>query len=93
LQDYYDGNIKKLEERLNNSVDSKVKVAKEEISTSVKSVESKIDGLNIGTKNLLLNSEERSDSIINDTHAYITYLLTQPLEVGEDYTILSEVYT
>lgn len=93
LQDYYDGNIKKLEGRLNNSVDSKVKVAKEEISTSVKSVESKIDGLNIGTRNLLLNSEERSDSIINDTHAYITYLLTQPLEVGEDYTILSEVYT
>lgn len=93
LQDYYDGNIKELEGRLNNSVDSKVKVAKEEISTSVKSVESKIDGLNIGTRNLLLNSEERSDSIINDTHAYITYLLTQPLEVGEDYTILSEVYT
>lgn len=93
LQDYYDGNIKELEGRLNNSVDSKVKVAKEEISTSVKSVESKIDGLNIGTRNLLLNSEERSDSIINDTHAYITYFLTQPLEVGEDYTILSEVYT
>ncbi|MBY6178277.1 hypothetical protein KUW03_03060, partial [Staphylococcaceae bacterium DP2N0-1] len=93
LQDYYDGNIKELEERLNNSVDSKVNIAKNEISTSVKSVESKIDDLNIGTRNLLLNSEERSDSIINDTHAYITYLLTQPLEVGEDYTILSEVYT
>ena len=93
LQDYYDGNVKKLEERLNNSVDSKVKVAKEEISTSVKSVESKIDGLNIGTKNLLLNTEERSDSIINDTHAYITYFLTQPLEVGEEYTISSEVHT
>lgn len=92
LQDYYDGNIKELEGRLNNSVDSKVKVAKEEISTSVKSVESKIDGLNIGTKNLLLNTEERSDSIINDTHAYITYFLTQPLEVGEEYTISSEVY-
>lgn len=93
LQDYYDGNIKELEGRLNNSIDSKVNIAKNEISTSVKSVESKIDGLNIGTRNLLLNSEERSDSIINDTHAYITYLLTQPLEVGEDYTILSEVYT
>lgn len=93
LQDYYDGNIKELEERLNNSVDSKVKVAKEEISTSVKSVESKVDGLNIGTKNLLLNTEERSDSIINDTHAYITYFLTQPLEVGEEYTISSEVHT
>lgn len=93
LQDYYDGNIKELEKRLNNSVDSKVNIAKNEISTSVKSVESKIDGLNIGTRNLLLNSEERSDSIINDTHAYITYFLTQPLEVGEDYTILSEVYT
>ncbi|MDQ7223749.1 phage tail spike protein [Staphylococcus haemolyticus] len=93
LQDYYDGNIKELEGRLNNSVDSKVKVAKEEISTSVKSVESKVDGLNIGTRNLLLNTEERSDSIINSTHAYITYFLTQPLEVGEDYTITSEVYT
>lgn len=93
LQDYYDGNIKVLEGRLNNSVDSKVNIAKNEISTSVKNVESKIDGLNIGTRNLLLNSEERSDSIINDTHAYITYFLTQPLEVGEDYTILSEVYT
>ncbi|WP_053028086.1 phage tail spike protein [Staphylococcus haemolyticus] len=93
LQDYYDGNIKELEGRLNNSIDSKVNIAKNEISTSVKSVESKIDGLNIGTRNLLLNSEERSDSIINDTHAYITYFLTQPLEVGEDYTILSEVYT
>lgn len=93
LQDYYDGNIKELEGRLNNSIDSKVNIAKKEISTSVKSVESKIDGLNIGTRNLLLNSEERSDSIINDTHAYITYFLTQPLEVGEDYTILSEVYT
>lgn len=93
LQDYYDGNIKELEGRLNNSVDSKVKVAKEEISTSVKSIESKVDGLNIGTKNLLLNTEERSDSIINDTHAYITYFLTQPLEVGEEYTISSEVHT
>lgn len=93
LQDYYDGNIKELEGRLNNSIDSKVNIAKNEISTSVKSVESKIDGLNIGTRNLLLNSEERSDSIINDTHAYITYFLTQTLEVGEDYTILSEVYT
>lgn len=92
LQDYYDGNVKKLEERLNNSVDSKVKIAKEEINTSVKSIESKVDGLNIGTKNLLLNTEERSDSIINDTHAYITYFLTQPLEVGEEYTISSEVY-
>lgn len=92
LQDYYDGNIKELEGRLNNSIDSKVNIAKNEISTSVKSVESKIDGLNIGTRNLLLNSEERSDSIINDTHAYITYFLTQPLEVGEEYTISSEVY-
>lgn len=92
LQDYYDGNIKELEGRLNNSIDSKVNIAKNEISTSVKSVESKVDGLNIGTKNLLLNTEERSDSIINDTHAYITYFLTHPLEVGEEYTISSEVY-
>lgn len=92
LQDYYDGNIKELEGRLNNSVDSKVKVAKKEISTSVKSIESKVDGLNVGTRNLLLNSEKRSDSVINDTHAYIIYFLTQPLEVGEEYTITSEVY-
>lgn len=45
LQDYYDGNIKELEGRLNNSVDSKVKVAKDEISANVKSVENKVDGV------------------------------------------------
>lgn len=45
LQDYYDGNIKKLEGRLNNSVDSKVKVAKDEISANVKSVESRVNGV------------------------------------------------
>ncbi|TRL69761.1 phage tail spike protein [Staphylococcus haemolyticus] len=45
LQDYYDGNIKELEGRLNNSVDSKVKVAKDEISANVKSVESRINGV------------------------------------------------
>ncbi|RIO87526.1 hypothetical protein BUZ39_12100, partial [Staphylococcus haemolyticus] len=45
LQDYYDGNIKELEGRLNNSVDSKVKVAKDEISANVKSVESRVNGV------------------------------------------------
>lgn len=45
LQDYYDGNIKELEGRLNNSVDSKMKVAKDEISANVKSVENKVDGV------------------------------------------------
>lgn len=45
LQDYYDGNIKELEGRLNNSVDSKVNIAKDEISANVKSVENKVDGV------------------------------------------------
>ncbi|OHR80470.1 hypothetical protein HMPREF3239_00240 [Staphylococcus sp. HMSC34C02] len=45
LQDYYDGNIKELEGRLNNSVDSKVNIAKNEISANVKSVENKVDGV------------------------------------------------
>lgn len=45
LQDYYDGNIKELEGRLNNSVDSKVKVAKDQISANVKSVESSVNGV------------------------------------------------
>lgn len=217
LQDYYDGNIKELEGRLNNSVDSKVKVAKDEISANVKSVESringvqtrvdttesnisalkgqislmaksddvaqklrdvdgrltplettvqsnkatldilptqidskvskqdytldkdnivqrldnadsqrkqlsneitdkvtitefnsgmdatanylesyaddKVDNLSIGSENLLLNSESRSDGANTTTHSFIRYYLTHPLEIGKTYTLKADVVT
>ena len=92
LQKYTDGQINDLSSVLGKEIDSKINTSKSEISAKISSVERKIDGIEVGTRNLLLNTKERSDSIINDTHAYITYFLTQPLEVGKEYTITSEVY-
>lgn len=49
--------------------------------------------LNIGTRNLMLNTNERDDFIgLEDTHRYIEYQLTRPLTVGDEYTISYEIY-
>ncbi|XVL11088.1 phage tail spike protein [Staphylococcus xylosus] len=49
--------------------------------------------LNIGTRNLMLNTNERDDFIgLEDTHRYIEYELTRPLTVGDEYTLSYEIY-
>lgn len=49
--------------------------------------------LNIGTRNLMLNTNERDDFIgLEDTYRYIEYQLTRPLNVGNEYTISYEIY-
>ena len=51
LKEYTDGNIKSLEDRLNNSIDSKVNVAKDQINANVSSIENKVNQIDT-TKNL-----------------------------------------
>jgi len=51
LESYTDGNIKSLEDKLNNSIDSKVNVAKDQINANVSSIENKINQIDT-TKNL-----------------------------------------
>lgn len=53
LQAYTDGNLSDLKELLTQSIDSKINVAKDEISASVTSLQNEIDGLEIGGRNLI----------------------------------------
>ncbi|MGO3112417.1 MAG: phage tail spike protein [Staphylococcus saprophyticus] len=49
--------------------------------------------LNIGTRNLMLNTNERDDFIgVEDTELHIEYEFTRPLTVGDEYTLSYEIY-
>ncbi|OFM57840.1 hypothetical protein HMPREF2677_01470 [Staphylococcus sp. HMSC059G05] len=93
LQEYTDGQISNLNSVLGKEIDSKINTTKNEISASISSVERKIDGLNIGSENLLLNSESRSDFSNNDTYSLIHFYLSKPLEIGKHYTFACNFIT
>lgn len=57
-------------------------------STYLPTVEGKINGIQVGTKNLLLNSKERNDFYGGDKTKRIQYTLTEPLKVGQEYTFI-----
>ncbi|UXU48901.1 phage tail spike protein [Staphylococcus arlettae] len=49
--------------------------------------------LNIGTRNLMLDTKERDDFIgVEDTELHIEYEFTRPLTVGDEYTLSYEIY-
>nr|DAY85256.1 MAG TPA: minor structural protein [Caudoviricetes sp.] len=64
LQDYADGKIQELNTVLGKEIDSKIKNTKDEISANVRSIEHKIDGIEVGGRNLIRNSEKFTDHII-----------------------------
>ncbi|MFQ3708507.1 hypothetical protein ABLV89_01300 [Staphylococcus equorum] len=54
---------------------------------------SEYQNLNIGTRNLMLDTKERDDFTgLDDTFRYIEYQLTRPLTVGNEYTLSYEIY-
>lgn len=64
LQEYTDGQISNLNNILGKEIDSKINTTKSEISASISSVERKIDGIEVGGRNLIRNSEKITDYII-----------------------------
>ncbi|MDU3540153.1 MAG: phage tail spike protein [Staphylococcus sp.] len=56
LQEYTDGQISNLNSVLGKEIDSKINTTKNEISASISSVERKIDGIEVGGRNLLLGT-------------------------------------
>lgn len=64
LQDYTDGKISNLNSVLGKEIDSKINTTKNEISANISSVERKIDGIEVGGRNLIRNSEKITDYII-----------------------------
>lgn len=76
LQDYTDGQISNLNSVLGKEIDSKINTTKNEISASISSVERKIDGIEVGGRNLIRNSEKITDySIFANVEKAGTYSL------------------
>ncbi|WP_347130048.1 phage tail spike protein [Staphylococcus hominis] len=64
LQEYTDGQISNLNNVLGKEIDSKINTTKNEISASISSVERKIDGIEVGGRNLIRNSKKITDYVI-----------------------------
>lgn len=64
LQNYTDGQINNLSSVLGKEIDSKINTSESKLSASISSVEQKIDGIEVGGRNLIRNSEKITDYII-----------------------------
>ncbi|SUM72719.1 phage tail spike protein [Staphylococcus hominis] len=84
LQDYTDGQISNLNSILGKEIDSKINTTKNEISASISSVERKVDGIQVGGRNLALKSDVPYS---NSSYLIADYMLSKPIEVGKTYTI------
>ena len=66
LQEYTDGQINNLSNILGKEIDSKINTTKSEISTNIRSIERKIDGIEVGGRNLFIQDA----SYYNDEALY-----------------------
>nr|WP_254613585.1 phage tail spike protein [Staphylococcus borealis] len=84
LQEYTDGQISDLNSFLGKEIDSKINTTKSEISSNISSIERKIEGIEVGGRNLALNSNALYQ---NSNYLIAEYTLSRPMEVGKTYTI------
>lgn len=98
---YADGKVTKEEERAiqdaknrleeaKTHADKTAEIAKQE---SQNYTNDEINNLDIGSENLLLDSESRSDGANTSTHSYIRYYLAHHLEIGKTYTLKANIVT
>lgn len=55
--------------------------------------DNQINNLDIGSENLLLDSERRSDGSSGEGFSYMRYYLSHPLEAGKIYTLKADIIT
>ncbi|MEB7460982.1 phage tail spike protein [Staphylococcus borealis] len=105
LQDYTDGQISNLNSVLGKEIDSKINTTKSEISASISSVERKIDGIEVGGKNLLPSYSEKYEGVINPVitntkefdakiwarSIYSDTFINSILEAGQEYTLSYDI--
>lgn len=84
LQEYTDGQISNLNSFLGKEIDSKINTTKSEISSNISSIERKIEGIEVGGRNLALNSNALYQ---NSNYLIAEYTLSKPMEVGKTYTV------
>ena len=53
--------------------------------------DNEINNLDIGSENLLLDSERRTDFTTYTGYSYTRYYLTHPLEIGKTYTLKADI--
>ncbi|RIO56811.1 hypothetical protein BUZ50_01145 [Staphylococcus hominis] len=105
LQDYTDGQISDLNSVLGKEIDSKINTTKSEISANISSVERKIDGIEVGGRNLLPSYSEKYEGLINPVitntkefdakiwaiSIYSDTFINSILEVGQEYTLSYDI--
>ncbi|MDT0704400.1 phage tail spike protein [Staphylococcus haemolyticus] len=81
--------------QLSDEIKDKVTLTKFESGLSeVKNyTDNEINSLDIGSENLLLDSERRSDFSNNDTHSLTRFYLSKQLEIGKHYTFACNFIT
>ncbi|PTK32209.1 phage tail spike protein [Staphylococcus hominis] len=55
--------------------------------------DNQINNLDVGSENLLLDSEKRNDFSTYPGYIYIKYDLTRPLEIGKTYSVKADIVT
>ncbi|NMK90579.1 phage tail spike protein, partial [Staphylococcus capitis] len=97
LQEYTDGKISDLKDVVGKEIDSRINNTKEEISAHIGTVERKIDGLEVGGRNLLENSANIKKSLDDETDGLnqlfrldITHIHDK-VKLGDDITISFDV--
>lgn len=75
--------------QLSNEINDRVTIT--EYNAGMEEKTNEINNLNIGSENLLLNSEIRSDFSTYPGYSYIKYDLIRPLEIGKNYTLKADI--
>lgn len=97
LQEYADGKISDLSSVIGEEIDSKINNTKNELSAHIGSVERKIDGIEVGGRNLLENSaniKKNSDDETGGLNQFFRLDITHihdKVKIGDDITISFDV--
>lgn len=84
LKTYINGQDDALKQLIDGQVDSKLIQTKNELSNSISEVSAKVDGIQVGGRNLVLKSDVPYS---NSSYLIADYTLSKPIEVGKTYTI------
>ena len=97
LQEYADGKISDLSSVIGEEIDSKINNTKNEISAHIGSVERKIDGIEVGGRNLLENSANIKKILDDETGGLNQFFrldithIHDKVKIGDDITISFDV--
>lgn len=105
VNDYVDGEIQTLNDNLVDKINTDIKTTKEELSASVSSVQEKVDGLEVGARNLLVSYEDQYKDMVKPyiestqnfefsgwgDNLYSSEYINQKLKPEETYTISYDV--